>query len=422
MFALIDGNFYVSCERIFRPELEGRPVGVSSNNDGCLVARSNELKALGVKMGTPVFKIQDLIRKHNIIVLSSNYALYADMSARMMAILARYAPDQEIYSVDECFLSLSGFERWDRVAHARAMRQQVRQWIGIPVCVGIGESKTLSKLANVCAKKGHAGSEGVCDLSALSDAERFAVFQTISVSEVWGIGPRLTKSLAERGITTVEDLRRANAKVLRREYSVVVERTIAELNGESCISLEDAPPPKQEIQCSRSFGTYVEDMRSLEEAVATYIATAAVKLRAQGSVANRVHVYVRTNPFKTDADQYQKGIVVPLSVPTDDTLRLTQAALWGLRRIYRPGYQYRKAGIALMELQRQETVQPDLFTTARDNARLMQTMDKINRIWGKGTLRSAAEGMHQAWSMKREKMSPQYTTCWDQLPMVSSIT
>lgn len=421
MFALIDGNnFYVSCHRAFEPALEGKPVVCLSNNDGCAVSRSNEAKALGVKMGQPWFQLQDLVKKHGLIGLSSTYELYADMSARMMAILGRFSPDQEIYSIDECFLGMDGFERWDRVAYAQAMRQQVRQWIGIPVCVGIGESKTLAKLANHCAKKGHAGKDGVCDLTLLSQAERSAVFQGISVSEVWGIGPRLTKSLAERGITNVEYLRSANAKVLRREYSVVVERTIAELNGEACIGLDDAPPPKQEIQSSRSFGTYVEDLPSLEEAVATYVATAAVKLRSQGSVAGRVQVYVRTNPFKANAAQYQKAIVVPLSIPTDDTLRLTQAALWGLRRIYRHGYLYQKAGIALMELQRQDTVQPDLFTTARDNTRLMATMDKINRLWGKGTLRSAAEGMHRSWSMKREKMSPQYTTRWDQLPRVST--
>lgn len=417
-FALIDGNnFYVSCERVFNPGLEGRPVVVLSNNDGCAVSRSNEAKALGVRMGQPWFQMQALAKQHGIVGLSSNYALYADMSQRMMTVLARYAPDQEIYSIDECFLGMDGFDRWDRVTHARRMRQQVRQWVGLPVCVGIAESKTLSKLANHAAKKGLAGTEGVCDLATLSQGERSALFNRINVGEVWGIGPRLTQRLAERNITTVEALRTADPKVLRREYSVVVERTVAELNGTSCIDLDDVAPRKQEIQSSRSFGAYVQDLGQLEEAVATYIATAATKLRSQQSLAARVHVYIRTNPFKPDRLQYQQAITVPLTVATDDTLRLTQAALWGLRRIYRPGYDYQKAGITLMELVDAGVTQGDLFCHARDNTRVMQAMDRINQTWGKGTLRSAAEGINKRWRMKRERMSPAFTTRWDQLPV-----
>ena len=417
-FALIDGNnFYVSCERVFNPGLVGRPVVVLSNNDGCAVSRSNEAKALGVRMGQPWFQMQDLAKRHGIVALSSNYALYADMSARMMAVLATYAPDQELYSIDECFLGMDGFDRWDRVAHARRMRQQVRQWVGLPVCVGIAESKTLAKLANHAAKKGLAGKEGVCDLATLSQAERSALFSRINVGEVWGIGPRLTQRLAERNITTVEALRTADPKVLRREYSVVVERTVTELNGISCLGLDDVAPHKQEIQSSRSFGTYVRDLGQLEEAVATYIATAAAKLRSQHSLATRVHVYIRTNPFKPDRPQYLQAITVPLTVATDDTLRLTQAALWGLRRIYRPGYDYQKAGITLMELIDAGVTQGDLFCQARDNTRVMQAMDRINRTWGKGTLRSGAEGINKRWQMKRARMSPAFTTRWDQIPV-----
>jgi DNA polymerase V len=416
--ALIDGNnFYVSCERVFDPRLEGRPVVVLSNNDGCAVSRSNEAKALGVRMGQPWFQMQTLAKQHGIVALSSNYALYADMSARMMALLATYAPDQEVYSIDECFLGMDGFDQWDRVRHARRMRQQVRQWIGLPVCVGMGESKTLAKLANHIAKKGLAGSEGVCDLATLSNAERSVLFSRINVGEVWGIGPRLTQHLAERNITTVEALRTADPKVLRREYSVVVERTVSELNGMSCIALDDVAPRKQEIQSSRSFGSYVHDLGQLEEAVATYIATAAVKLRSQQSLAKRVQVYIRTNPFKPDRPQYQQAITVPLTVATDDTLRLTQAALWGLRRIYRSGYDYQKAGITLMELVDGSTTQADMFCQAKDNSRVMQAMDRINRTWGKGTLRSGAEGINKRWRMKRERMSPAFTTCWEQIPV-----
>jgi DNA polymerase V len=297
------------------------------------------------------------------------------------------------------------------------MRQQVRQWTGLPVCVGIAESKTLAKLANHIAKKGLAGTDGVCDLATLNEAERSTLFSRVNVGEVWGIGPKLTTRLAERRITTVEALRTADPKVLRREYSVVVERTVAELNGVSCIDLDDVAPRKQEIQSSRSFGTNVHDLGQLEEAVATYIATAAVKLRSQHSLAARVHIYIRTNPFKPERPQYQQALTVPLTVATDDTLRLTQAGLWGLRRIYRPGYDYQKAGITLMELVDAGTTQRDLFCQVKDNTRVMQAMDRINRMWGKGTLRSGAEGIDKRWKMRRERMSPAFTTCWDQLPV-----
>jgi DNA polymerase V len=413
--ALIDGNnFYVSCERVFNPKLEHRPVVVLSNNDGCAVARSNEVKALGVKMGTPWFQMKALAREHGIIALSSNYALYADMSNRMMSVLARYSPDQEIYSIDECFLGFEGFSNYDLEAHAQAMRWQVRQWVGIPVCVGIAETKTLAKLANHCAKKSLAGDEGVCDLTRLSISERSNLFATIEVGEVWGIGPRLSRQLADRGILTVEALRRADPKTIRQEFSVVVERTVMELNAIPCLSLEDVTPAKQQIMSSRSFGQYVYDLDPLKEVVASYIAIAAEKLRAQKSLAGMVQVYIRTNPHK-DAPQYQRGLTIPLPEATDDTLRLTRVALWGLKRIYRPGFAYQKAGVVLLNLAEASVVQLPMFSSGKDNARLMQVMDKINSIWGRGTVRSASEGIQKTWKMKRERMSPCYTTSWDQL-------
>jgi DNA polymerase V len=331
--ALIDGNnFYVSCERVFNPKLENRPVVVLSNNDGCAVARSAEVKALGVKMGTPWFQMRDLAQKHGIVALSSNYALYADMSNRMMAVLAQYSPDQEIYSIDECFLGLDGFKSFDLVQYGKAMRQQVRQWVGIPVCVGIAETKTLAKLANHCAKKGFAGEEGVCDFGRLSPGVLSQLFAGIEVGEVWGVGRQLTRKLGDMDIKTVEDLRTADAKTLRNRFSVVQERTVAELNGIACIEIEHDVPNKQQIMSSRSFGQYVYDLAPLNEAVASYIAIAAEKLRRQGSLAGMVQVYIRTNPHK-DAPQYQKGLTIPLPEATDDTLRLTRAALWGLRRM-----------------------------------------------------------------------------------------
>jgi DNA polymerase V len=416
--ALIDGNnFYVSCERIFNPRLEGKPVVVLSNNDGCAVARSNEVKALGVKMGTPWFQMKDLARKHGIIALSSNYALYADMSNRMMSVLAQYSPDQEVYSIDECFLGFVGFSHYDFVAYAQSMRRQVRQWVGIPVCVGIAETKTLAKLANHCAKKSLAGVDSVCDLTRMSEAERSALFAAIEVGEVWGIGPRLSKQLANRGIGTVEALRRADPKAIRREFSVVVERTVMELNAVPCLSLEEVAPAKQQIMSSRSFGNYVYDLEPLKEAVASYVATAAEKLRGQGSVAGMIQVYVRTNPHKENAPQYSKGLTIPLPDPSDDTLYLTRVALWGLRRIYRPGFAYQKAGVVLMNLTDAANQQASLFGTHRNNDRVMAVMDRVNAVWGRGTLRSAATGIAKSWAMRRERMSPRYTTEWDQLPV-----
>jgi len=416
-FALIDGNnFYVSCERVFDPRLEGRPVIILSNNDGCAVSRSNEAKALGVRMGAPWFQLRDLAHKHGIVALSSNYALYGDMSRRMMSILAQYAPDQEIYSIDECFLGMDGFGHFDRVVHARQMRRQVMQWIGIPVCVGIADTKTLSKLANHCAKKGLAGTDGVCDFGQLSEGDRNHLFSQIEVGEIWGVGPQLTRQLSARGIGTVEALRTADPKVLRREFSVTMERIIAELNGESCVDLEDVASARQQILSSRSFGTYVSDLASLEEAVASYVGIAAAKLRHQGSIAGRVQVFIRTSPFRQDLPQHAQAVTIPLPTPSDDTLLLTRAALWGLQRIYRQGYEYQKAGVMLMNLSPAGVRQPDLFYAARNSDALMTVVDRINATWGRGTLRSAAEGVTKAWGMKRERMSQRWTTRWEEVP------
>jgi DNA polymerase V len=419
MFALVDGNnFYVSCERVFNPQLRDKPVVVLSNNDGCVVARSNEVKALGVKMGTPWFQMKDLARQHGILALSSNYSLYADMSSRMMAVLGTYSPDQEVYSIDECFLGMQGFTHFDLVEHGQSIRRQVLQWIGIPVCVGYGETKTLAKLANHCAKKGLAGVEGVCDLTRLSRSERSRIFAALPVNEVWGVGRRLTEQLGARGITTVEQLRTADAETLRQAFSVVLEKTVRELNCTPCLDMETVAPNKQQILSSRSFGAYVYTLPELQEAVALYMSRAAEKLRRQGSMAGMVQVYIRTNPFKENAPQYQRGVNVPLTEATDDTLRLIRAAHWGLKRLYRSGYAYQKAGVVLLDLRPRSHAQMDLFSTLPNRHALMQVMDRINASFGRGTLRTAAEGIRPAWRMKRERMSPAYTTRWDQLAEV----
>jgi len=419
VFALIDANnFYVSCERVFNPSLAHVPMVVLSNNDGCVVARSNEVKALGLKMGTPWFQLRELAEKHDIRAFSSNYSLYADMSSRMMNVLAAYSPDQEVYSIDECFLGLAGFSQYNLVTYGQRMRTQVRQWLGLPVCVGFGETKTLAKLANHCAKKDLAGQDGVCDLTQLSQPERSRIFAALPVNEVWGVGRRLTEQLNQRHILTVEDLRTANPEALRKAFSVVLERTVRELNGIACQNLEAVAPNKQQIMSSRSFGAYVYDLPGLGEAVAVYMARAAEKLRRQGSLAGIVQVYIRTNPFKDNAPQYHPSLTIPLPEATDDTARLIRAAHWGLKRIYKPGFAYQKAGIALLDLSPQANAQIPLFANKPDRHALMQVMDRINATFGRGSLRSAAEGMRQNWRMKRDRMSPAYTTRWDELPEV----
>jgi len=304
--ALIDvNNFYVSCERVFNPKLEGRPVVVLSNNDGCAVARSNEVKALGVKMGQPWFQLKDLAKKHGIIAYSSNYALYADMSNRVMSILSMFSPEQEIYSIDECFLDLTGFKRHSHTGYGQKIRKRIKQWTGLPVCVGIGSTKTLAKLANHIAKK-NLEFNGVCDLNSLSPQQQEDWFSKIEVGEIWGVGRRLAPKLHEIGIKTVWDLQTASPSQLRARFSVVMEKIIREINGTSCIELEEINPPKKQIVSSRSFGIPVSDLASLEESVSLYISRATEKLRRQQSYAGSVHVSIRTSPFNEKEPYYVK--------------------------------------------------------------------------------------------------------------------
>ena len=416
--ALIDvNNFYVSCKRVFNPKLEGRPVVVLSNNDGCAVARSNEVKALGVKMGQPWFQLKDLARKHGIIAYSSNYALYADMSNRVTSILGVFSPEQEIYSIDECFLDLSGFRRINHAGYGQRIRKRIKQWTGLPVCVGIGPTKTLAKLANHIAKK-TPEFNGVCDLNSLSLEQQTDWFQRIEVGEIWGIGRRLAPRLHEIGIKTVLDLKTASPSQLRAHFSVVMEKIIREINGTACIELEEINPPKKQIVSSRSFGIPVSDLASLEESVSLYISRAAEKLRRQQSYAGSVHVSIRTSPFNEKEPYYANSMTIALPRQTDDTRLLTRVALWGLRRIYRTGYKYQKAGVMLSELVSRQYRQIDLFgsmDTDTKASQLMRVMDQINARMGRGTLKLASEGFKQPWKMKQGNKSPNYTTCWDEL-------
>jgi DNA polymerase V len=419
VIALVDcNNFYCSCERVFNPQLAGKPLVVLSNNDGCVVARSAEAKALGVPMAVPYFKIEASFRRAGGVALSSNYALYADMSQRVMSVLAEFSPEQEVYSIDECFLGLEGFG--DLTEMGQQIREKVRRWTGLPVCVGIGPSKTLAKLANHVAKK-QPKWRGVCNLLDVPSVD--AVIGKIDVGEVWGVGRKIGEKLARRGITLVSQLREADASTIRREFSVVLERTVQELRGVSCLALEDVTPNKQQIMSSRSFGQPVRELAELEQAVASYVNHACVKLRRQGSAAGAVHVFLQTNRFKPEEPQYHPSVSVPLTVASGDTMTLTRAALAGLHRIYRSGFYYKKAGVMLAELEAADRVSVDWFEVGNreKSVALMRILDATNTKFGRGTLHLGVEGFNQRWAMKRDRKSPSYTTCWADLIRVRSV-
>lgn len=412
--ALVDvNNFYVSCERVFNPKLNGRPVVVLSNNDGCAVARSNEAKALGIPMGAPWFKFADIARQHNIIALSSNYALYADMSNRVMRILSQFCPDQEVYSIDECFLDLTGFQHLDLTVYGQQMRDTIRQWTGLPISVGIGASKTLAKLANHCAKQ-HDAFDGVCDFASLSAHSLEQIMAQLPNTEIWGIGKKLGQRLQNNGLETVLDIKRANPEVLRRQYSVVMEKTIRELNGIVCIELEQIQSDKKQIISSRSFGIPVTDQQSLAESITLYISRAARKLRLQQSVCTTVHIYIRTSPFHHGEDFYRGQYTLALQTPTDDSRQIVKAALMALDDIYEPGFKYAKAGIVLTGIMPRGQQQLNLFSknAPLPDARLMQTLDAINDQIGRDSLKIAREGFRRPWKMKQESKSFSYTTNW----------
>ena len=425
IFGLFDNNnFYASCEKLFNPRLKDRPVVVLSNNDGCVVARSAEAKALGIPMGAPWFKLQEQARQHGIVAFSSNYELYADLSDRVVQVLRQFTPNLEVYSIDESFLALDGFGHLDLADYGRQIRERVLQWVGLPGCVGIGASKTQAKLANHCAKKGLAGKDGVCNLLALSACEQDDLLGRIEVGEVWGVGRKIDARLQEMGISSVRDLRDADPAMIRSSFSVVLERTVRELNGVSCLSLEEVAPDKQQIMCSRSFGEPVYELDDLLDAVATYMSRAAEKLRGQQGLAATIMVFLQTNPFKPEEPQYHPSMTVPLPDPTSDTRVLVQWAQRVAKRLYRRGFAYKKAGVMLSGIQPEGVSQGSLFDSpSSTNAKagnLMALMDGINQKWGRGAIRLAAERRHHPWQMRRDRMSPRYTTSWDELPLVNA--
>jgi DNA polymerase V len=417
-FGLLDvNNFYASCETVFNPKLKDKSLVILSNNDGCAVSRSNAAKALGIKMGAPWFQIK---AQHpgKVQALSSNYALYADLSNRVMELIGHFTPDYEVYSIDEAFLLLDGFNPDVLTVYCQTLKATVLQWTGLPVCVGIASTKTLAKLANHCAKK-RPQYQGVCNFNDMPLEQLNAIFQSLPVGEIWGIGSRTTAKLNQLGIHNVLNLKQAHSRTYRDKFSVVLAKTIAELNGQACYGLEDAPPPKQAIASTRSFGIKVTDIESLKESITLYTSRAAEKARAQQSYANSITVFIQTS-FFTEAAKYSNAYTVPLPSPSNDTRLFVKAALWALKRIYRTGYVYQKAGVILNDLVPKAGVQADLFFSdtpvkldKRDSINLV--MDSINRRYGRQTLKVANEGFKAPWKMKQDFKSPGYTTDWDGL-------
>jgi DNA polymerase V len=410
--ALIDvNNFYVSCERVFNPKLENKPVVVLSNNDGCAISRSNEAKELGIKMGTPWFKFKEFAKQENVTALSSNYTLYLDMSHRVMTLLSKFSPEQEIYSVDESFLDLTSFKSKDLIKYGQQIKTKIKQWTGLPVSIGIGSTKTLSKLANHIAKK-NPSFKGVCNLNVMDEDTLETWMSHFPVTDVWGVGRSLAPKLNQLGIMSILDLKHADPDYIRQQFSIVLEKTVRELNGVMCIELKDIEEPNKEIIVSRSFGRRVRDKQELIEAVTSYTTRAAERMRKQDSVATSLYIYIRTSPHD-DKKQYANGVNIPLFQPSDDSMVLTNAALLGLDYIYREGFDYQKAGITLCNLTSKHKMQGNLFSDTISNSR-MKIMDTINQRW-KGKLKLGSEGVTKEWEMKAQFKSRNYTTNWNQL-------
>ena len=422
MFALVDcNNFYASCERVFRPALNGQPVVVLSNNDGCIVARSAEAKALGIPMAKPWFKIEAAMRAAGVVVFSSNYALYGDFSRRVMQVLAGFCPRLEVYSIDESFLDLSGV-RGDLTALGLDIVQRVRQWTGIPVSVGIGPTKTLAKIANRLAKKGQSPAGPVLEWARLTDPR--ATLAGLAPEDVWGISTRWGARLRALGLASALALAETDPRRLRQVGGVVMERIGRELAGLPCLPLELVPPPRKQILVSRSFGERLSKLEDLQGAVAAFAARAGEKLRRQRLRARAVTVFVQTSPF-TDAEPfYANGLTLVLERPTHDSGRLLQCAQQALARIFRPGLKYQKAGVLLPDLAPAAVEQGLLFAEQpADDARtdrLMASLDALNRIPAHRAVRYASELLSDKWHMRQRRKSPAWTTAWDELPVVKA--
>lgn len=411
-FGLIDcNNFYASCERVFNPALNNKPVVVLSNNDGCIVARSNEAKALGIPMGVPFYQYRELCKKYGVYVFSSNYALYGDMSARVMKSLALLCQHLEIYSIDEAFIRVSNLSDQELAEYGQHLRNKVQQWTGLTVSIGFAPTKTLAKIANNIAKK--QVWHGV--LSLTDEKQRSHFLSQLSVDMIWGIGSRLAEQMKSIGIFTAKHLYDSDVKMMRKKFSVMVERIIYELRGVSCLNLENFSPRKQ-IRASRSFGRTVTELSELEEAISYYAVRACQKLREQRSKVRSIYVFIRTNSFSQEK-QYRQGYFQSFIMPTQDTRVVIAAAKECLKRIYQSGFRYHKAGIILTDLIDERLQQPDLFASCESakQIQLMKVMDTINHKMGEHTLFPLAQGVKKEWLVRSDRRSPRYTTNWDEL-------
>ncbi|MCG8158978.1 translesion error-prone DNA polymerase V subunit UmuC [Brenneria goodwinii] len=419
MFALVDVNsFYTSCETVFRPDLQGKPVVVVSNNDGCIISRSAEAKALGIKMGAPYFKIKDDLRRHQVAVFSSNYALYADLSHRVMLTLMEIAPSVEVYSIDEAFIDMSGVSNCIPLdTFGRQIRNQVLKNTGLTVGVGIAPTKTLAKLANLAAKTWRK-TGGVVDLSD-SNRQR-KLLSLVPVHEIWGVGRRISKKLELMGMKTALQLADCSLWVIRKHFNVVLERTVRELRGESCLEFDEFAPTKQQIICSRSFGQRITQYSDMHQAVCAYAERAAEKLRAERQYCCVISVFMRTSPHAANEAFYGPQASGRLTTPSNDTRDIIRVAINALDRIWKAGFRYMKAGVMLSDFFSQGVAQLNLFDEYQpqpNSNALMQVIDRINHS-GRGAVWFAGQGIQKNWAMKREMLSPGYTTRYSDLPIV----
>jgi len=411
MFALVDcNNFYASCERVFQPKLKNKPVVILSNNDGCVIARSNEVKALGIEMGQPYFQIKHMIKQHDIAVFSSNYTLYGDLSQRVMETLREFTSDVEVYSIDEAFCDLSGFSHYNLDEYCHLLRKKVKQWTGIPVSIGVAKTKTLAKTANKIAKK----TNGVLVLDKHDEIS--SLLSKVDVGDVWGIGHQSTKLLNLYGVFTALDFANLPDHWIRKNMSIVGLRTAHELRGISCIPMEDAPKPKKSIIVSRSFGQPVTSLEGMIEAITSYTTRAGEELRSQELVAKHIQVMLTTNRFNNDP-YYSNSITLDFPIATSYTPELINYAVTGIKRIYRQGFRYKKCGLMMIGLTSQHEPQFDMFETQDREKQhsLMAALDTINNRWGSETLFYAGSGVKKPWAMKRELKSNHYTTDWNDL-------
>ena len=418
VFALADVNsMYASCEQVFNPKLRGKPVAVLSNNDGCVIAQSKEAKALlEIYMCRPWFELKDEAARLGVIALSSNYELYADMSNRFHETLRQFSPFCEIYSIDEAFMDMTGINK-NLNEYGQVIKNTVKQWTGLPICVGFGHTKTLAKLANHIAKK-QVTYNGVCDLTTISEEEVNAILEKLPVSKVWGVGSRIEEKLNKLGVENVLRLKRADPKRIRDEFNVVLERTVKELNGEPHLEVDETFLESKQLMSSRSFGNRIDNLSDLEEAISYHASNACQRARNQGLYANAITVFIQNSPYDQDP-YYGPSYTFGLPAATNNSIQIAKAAIWALRKMYKDNIYYLKAGVMLSDLVPLEGQQLDIFGFSKpdDKAQnLMSSLDQLNRKFGKGTIKLASEGTKRSWVMRRDLKSPNYTTDWKDLP------